>query len=141
MSLNNVSNCSRCGKLFMKSIHEYCPSCMKDIEAQYDKCYKYLREHRQTTFQELSDATEVSVKQIMKFIREGRISIANHPNMSYACDVCGVPIREGAMCENCRQKLLKDASHVLQDNQMKAGQPKTDAKSSFNIKDRLQDRR
>ncbi|WP_394297957.1 flagellar protein [Gordoniibacillus kamchatkensis] len=124
----------------MKGIHEYCPSCMKDIEEQYEKCYKYLRENRQSTFPELSEATGVSIRQITKFVREGRISLANHPNMSYECEVCGAAIREGAMCDSCRQKLLKDASHVLQDSQKKLEQQKSDLQKSFNIKDRLRER-
>jgi flagellar operon protein (TIGR03826 family) len=140
MSLN-VGNCSRCGKLYVKGMHEYCPDCVRDIENQYTKCYKYLRENRKTTLRELSEATGVSVKQITKFIREGRISIADNPNMFYECEMCGISIREGTMCESCRQKLLKDARNMLKDGQKKKEPLQPDTRGSFKIKDRLEERR
>ncbi|MFC0212912.1 TIGR03826 family flagellar region protein [Paenibacillus chartarius] len=140
MSLS-VSNCPRCGKLFAKGLHDICPSCVKEIDLQYEKCLKYLREHRKCTLQELSEATEVSVKQITKFIREGRISIDNNPNMSYACELCGASITTGKMCDNCRSGLLKDANHLKEDQARGQAQQSQEEKIGFNIKDRLQDRR
>jgi flagellar operon protein (TIGR03826 family) len=137
----NVGNCPRCGKLYVKGIHEYCPDCVRDIENQYSKCYKYLRENRKTTLQELSEATGVSVKQITKFIREGRISIANNPNMFYECEMCGSSIREGTMCEPCRLKLLKDARSMFKDDRKKKDPLQPDSHVSFKIQDRLQERR
>ncbi|RCX19086.1 flagellar operon protein (TIGR03826 family) [Fontibacillus phaseoli] len=106
----NLGNCPRCGKLFAKNFRDICPACMKDIELEYEKCLKYLREEKTATIQEVSAATEVSIRQITKFIREGRISIANNPNMMYPCEVCGVLIRDGNMCDNCRGRLTRDLS-------------------------------
>ncbi len=104
----NLGNCPRCGKLFAKNFRDICPACMKDIEREYEVCVKFLREEKTATIQEVADATEVSIRQITKFIKEGRISIANNPNMMYPCEVCGVLIREGNMCDACRGRLAKD---------------------------------
>jgi flagellar operon protein (TIGR03826 family) len=104
----NVGNCPRCGRLFAKSFREVCQACTKEIEMEYDKCLQYLREEKTATIQEVSEATEVSIKQITKFIKEGRISVANNPNMTYPCEVCGILIREGTMCDSCRQRLTRD---------------------------------
>ncbi|MFN0224529.1 flagellar protein [Paenibacillus sp. KR2-11] len=111
MSLN-VENCNRCGKIYMKNNFGVCPACIKEIELQYEKCLKFLRENRGCSMQELSEGTEVSMKQIMKFIRDGRISIKNNPNMSYECDACGSSIREGNLCDSCRSRLMKDTSDL-----------------------------
>jgi flagellar operon protein (TIGR03826 family) len=140
MSLN-VSNCPRCGKIFIHGIHDICPDCVKDIERQYEKCLKYLREFRKCTLLELSEATEVSVKQITKFIREGRISIADNPNIFYSCEVCGASVRSGALCDNCRANLLKDARNIREDEDRKKSQQQATSNVSFLIKDRLQDRK
>jgi hypothetical protein len=78
------------------------------MEQEYQICVDYLRENKGANIQELSDATEVSIKTITKFIREGRISIENAPNMMYPCEVCGTLIREGHMCDSCRTRLTKD---------------------------------
>lgn len=116
----NLGNCPRCGRLFAKNFRDLCPSCMKDIEAEYEKCLEYLREYKSATMAELSDATGVSIRQITKFIKEGRISIADNPNMMYPCEVCGILIYEGNMCDSCRSRLARDLSAVTREEQGKA---------------------
>lgn len=107
-----LSYCPRCGKLFSRGIRDVCNSCTQNIEKEYEVCVAYLKEHRGATIHEVSEATEVSVKQITKFVREGRISTANMPNMNIPCEVCGLPIREGIMCESCRGKLQRDVRNL-----------------------------
>lgn len=79
----NLDNCPRCGLLFVKNLMGLCQSCIKELEHEYEICVNYLRENKGTNIQELSDATGISIKEITRFIREGRISIANAPNMMY----------------------------------------------------------
>lgn len=111
----NLDNCPRCGRLYVKNLAELCHSCIKELENQYEICVNYLRENKGTNIQELSDATEIPIKEITRFIREGRISIANAPNMTYPCEVCGTLIREGHMCESCRSRLRKDLSNAVKE--------------------------
>lgn len=111
-----MDNCPRCGKLFIKNVRGICQNCIKEIEIEYERCVKHIRENKGIHMHELSEATEVSVKQITTFIREGRISIANAPNMTYPCEVCGIPIREGHMCDSCRTRLTKDLHQAVRDS-------------------------
>lgn len=112
----NLDNCPRCGRLFVKNIMELCQPCVKELEHQYEICVEYLRKNRGTTIQELSDATEISIKEITRFIREGRISIANAPNMMLPCEVCGTLIREGHMCDSCRSRLTKELANAARES-------------------------
>lgn len=112
----NVDNCPRCGRLYVKNIMDLCQPCIKELEKQYEVCVEYLRKNRGTNIQELSDATEISIKEITRFIREGRISIANAPNMMLPCEVCGTLIREGHMCDSCRTRLSKDLSNAAKES-------------------------
>ncbi len=136
----NVGNCSRCGRVFVKGFNEVCPDCIKEIEQQYDRCVKYLRDNKGTTIQQLSEEVDVSVRQITKFIREGRISIVRLPNMTYPCQACGTGIREHTICESCRSKLAKDVSNSREDEKRKQEQLKRDNQISYKIQDRLRDR-
>ncbi|QYK64383.1 hypothetical protein PPOLYM_00894 [Paenibacillus polymyxa] len=111
-----MDNCPRCGKLFIKNVRGICQNCIKEIEFEYERCVKHIRENKGIHMHELSEATEVSVKQITTFIREGRISIANAPNMTYPCEVCGIPIREGHMCDSCRTRLTKDLHQAVRES-------------------------
>ncbi|MBP2001782.1 flagellar operon protein (TIGR03826 family) [Paenibacillus shirakamiensis] len=106
----NLDNCPRCGKLYVKNFKNLCSACIKDIENEYEICHSYLYEHKKVSLHELSEATGVSTKQIMKFIKEGRISIADYPELMYPCEVCGTSITTGNMCDNCRSRLSRDLS-------------------------------
>jgi len=108
----NMSNCPRCGRLFVRKFHRICQHCINEIEQQYETVRNYLKEHPGATITEVSEETGVSVQQITKFIREGRLSIKDSPNMSYPCESCGALIREGNLCGTCRQKLTKKINLV-----------------------------
>jgi flagellar operon protein (TIGR03826 family) len=115
----NIVNCPRCGKIFARGMKDICPQCAREIDQEYETCVKYLRENKGATIHEVSNETEVSVKQITKFIKEGRISLYNAPNMGYPCEVCGIVIREGGMCEECRKRLASDVNAVKEKDRLK----------------------
>lgn len=133
----NVDNCPRCGRLFAKAFREVCQVCTKEIEMEYDKCLQYLREEKTATIQETSEATGVSIKQITKFIKEGRISVANNPNMSYPCEVCGILIREGNMCDSCRQRLTRDLRTAQEEVSNQAQQQANHASRAYGVVDKF----
>lgn len=103
----NIANCPRCGRIFARGIKDVCHSCQKEIEEEYMKCSHYLKENKGCNIHELSDATGVSIRQITKFIREGRISLMDHANMGIPCESCGIMIRSGHLCDSCRMKFYK----------------------------------
>lgn len=116
MSLGKLANCSRCDALFVQTFRDVCPKCFQQIEEEYEKCAKYLRkrENRGATIYQLSEATGVSVKQITRFIREGRLSIADNPNMGYPCEKCGTIIRAGSFCDSCAKGMKREIEQQLE---------------------------
>ncbi|REE84476.1 flagellar operon protein (TIGR03826 family) [Paenibacillus taihuensis] len=124
----NLDNCPRCGKLFAKNFRDVCGNCIKEIDTEYSVCSEYLRKNKGTDINELSDATGVSIKQITKFIREGRISLVNAPNLMYPCEMCGVLIRDHTKCDSCRAKLLTEVNKYRQ-NGNAAASDKTSEKA------------
>ncbi|MEW4372164.1 TIGR03826 family flagellar region protein [Paenibacillus kandeliae] len=133
----NLGNCPQCGKLYVLNLRGMCSDCIKKIERQYEDCNHYLRQNRGATITELSEATEVPIKQITQFIREGRISIANAPNMGYACEVCGTVIREGNMCDSCRSRLTKDIRHAYQEPEQQKEEHGTKNQGAYRIVDKF----
>jgi flagellar operon protein (TIGR03826 family) len=137
----NVANCPKCGRVYVKNpMHDICPACIKAIDMQCESCIKYLREHRGISLEELSEATQVPPAIIIKFLREGRISVMGNRNLFYPCEVCGNGIREKNMCDSCRQKLKKDVRNTMEDHRRLEDQRRQDNKVSFKISDRLNDR-
>ncbi|MBB6632596.1 TIGR03826 family flagellar region protein [Cohnella thailandensis] len=133
----DLANCPRCGRLFARHFRDICPNCSADLEKEYEACIEYLRKNKGATITVLSEDTGVSVKQITRFIKEGRISLYNAPNLSYPCEVCGVLIREGNMCDNCRNRLSKDVNNATSRDRNGLGQQKS---SGAYIGERLRDR-
>lgn len=113
MGLGNLSNCSRCDKLFIKVNSDICPACVKAIDDEYQICADYIRENKLVSIYDLSDATGVAVKQIIKFVKEGRISIEDNPNIVYPCESCGTPINEGKLCKKCSERLHNDFKQAV----------------------------
>lgn len=138
-----LDNCPRCGKLFAKNFREVCPACIKVIDQEYQTCADYLRKNRGTTINELSDETGITIKQITKFIREGRISLIDAPNLSYPCEACGTLIRDGNMCLDCKTRLLADVkkSNAQQTAKEEPEKPPSSAAAAYRIMDRLRDRK
>lgn len=134
MSLN-IGNCPRCGRVFAKGIKDVCAACVKDIDQEYVDCSIYLRENKGASIHDVSEETGVTVKQITKFIREGRISLTDAPNLGFPCDTCGKHIREGNMCESCRTRFSKDVSRLNESQRREAEARKTAMRTSYNIRE------
>ncbi|MEX2459802.1 MAG: flagellar protein [Paenibacillaceae bacterium] len=137
----NVANCPKCGKIFVKNLmNDICQSCVKAADEQCEICIKYLRENRGITLQQLSDETEVPMSFIIKFMREGRISVMGSRTIFYPCEVCGNDIREKNMCDSCMQKLKKDVRNTMEDHRRDEALKKKETLDAFRISDRLKDR-
>ena len=136
----NVLNCTRCGKLCVKTLSEICPACTRELDEECKTCVEYIRQNRGTTLHEVSEATGVAVKQIIRFIRDGRISVAKAPNLNFPCEICGKPIQDQVMCDSCRQRMTKELQTSMKQNQAPESDQLKD-NITFQIRDRLQGRR
>lgn len=131
--------CPRCNKLFAKHFREVCNNCHAELEKDYERCVEHLRKNRGLNIQQLSDETEISIKQITRWVREGRISLMDAPNLTYPCEICGSLIREGNMCDSCRTRLQKDVRNA-QSRSSSAAQDYRGGNGAYQI-DRFKDRK
>jgi flagellar operon protein (TIGR03826 family) len=104
MSTQQLGNCSKCGKLFVR-LRDLCNDCYQKQEDDYLLVASFLRDYSGTTIQELSDATKVSIAQIRQFILAKRILIGQFTNLSYPCEMCGSMIQTGRTCTSCLASL------------------------------------
>lgn len=112
MTTTQLGNCPKCGKLYMR-IRSICNECYQKQEDDFLKTAKYLRDHRGSTIQELSEDTGVTITQIRQFIWAGRIIVNQFPNLSYPCESCGSPIQTGRKCSSCLDTLNQLANHAI----------------------------
>lgn len=111
LSVNDITNCPSCGKLYVKSkFRDVCPECYREEEKAFEKVYSYMRvrKNRAATMEQVEKATGVDRELIMKFIKTGRLRLTHFPNLGYPCEKCGAIIQKGKLCDDCSEELRKD---------------------------------
>lgn len=108
-----VNTCKRCHQLFeYPTKAELCPLCRKFIDKKFDRVKRYIRDNKRAGVYEVSDACEVTVKQIMNWVREERLFFDESSDFALPCLNCGTLIRSGKYCITCQKKLHKNLSSV-----------------------------
>lgn len=119
MTTLKVANCPQCGKVFQKNLRNMCHDCVQSYESDFNRCFMHLRDNRKASNEELSEATGVSVNQIVGYIKENKLMISSYPNLTYPCNSCRAPIRQHNLCASCRMRLMSDI-HKLNEQEAKA---------------------
>ncbi len=103
----DVRNCRKCGNIFNYiGGAPICPACREKEEEDFQKIKKYLYENPGASLTQVSTELEVSVEMIKRFLREGRLEIANDDgNLLLECENCGKAIKTGRYCPECERIL------------------------------------
>jgi flagellar operon protein (TIGR03826 family) len=104
-------NCPNCNDIFAKNqFRDLCPKCWKKEEDDFQVINQFMRkrENRAATIDQVVKYTGVKEELILKFIKKGRLQLANFPNLGYPCDKCGHIIRKGKLCDRCAGELRED---------------------------------
>ncbi|NMO79251.1 TIGR03826 family flagellar region protein [Niallia alba] len=115
-----LGNCPQCGDIYvLNNIRDVCLKCYKQEEADFEKVYQFIRKKQNRTAQmdEVVEATGVERTLIYKFIKKGRIKLAQFPNLGYPCAQCGTIIREGKLCNSCLTEIKNDLHAVEQEEE------------------------
>ncbi|MGZ4033033.1 MAG: TIGR03826 family flagellar region protein [Tumebacillaceae bacterium] len=115
-----LANCKHCGRLYNQAHRDICPVCIKEEDDQFIIIRNYLKDHRGASVSEVSEATEVETLTIIKFIREGRLSAFDNPNLNFPCEACSTPIVEGRFCKPCKDRLKNDLSSTKKELEISA---------------------
>jgi flagellar operon protein (TIGR03826 family) len=126
----SLGNCPNCGHVFLQVTGgtPLCPECTKIEDENYKKVFKFFSEKPSATAQEIATETGVEIKEILKFVRENRLRLVK-ADVSFKCEKCGAPTRNGKICDNCRKKLTDDIKNDI--NKYKRGQLKDVGKYSI----------
>ena len=106
----DLDNCPNCGKIYVKAFRSICNDCHREVEDKFEVVYRFIRkkENRAASIEEVHAKTEVEKDLLYQFLREGRLHLAQFPNLGYPCDKCGDTIREGRLCNRCSSGIRQD---------------------------------
>lgn len=104
-----LCNCKKCGKVFQRGATDICSECIRMEEEQFTLLYRTLQKSASQggiAIEELSAESGVSVEEIERFYREGRLSTAGI-FLKTPCQACGMMTREaerrGRYCLKCSE--------------------------------------
>ena len=101
-----VVTCRVCGRLFnYLSGQRVCPTCNRKLEDKFVEVKKYVRENPDVDIKSLSEAMEVSVKQLNQWVREERLVFSDDSPVGLPCENCGATIKTGRFCDACKNNL------------------------------------
>ena len=113
-----VKNCRGCGRLFNYIGGGYllCPVCMEELDKKFAKVKQYIEEHKQASMPDIARENDVSVNQLERWVREERLTFAEDSPIGIDCENCGVTIKSGRFCNNCRDQLQKGFGGLYREN-------------------------
>jgi len=90
------------------------------MELEFNRVTKFLKleQNREATVETVSKCTNVSVKRIAHFIREGRIYAEDYPNLGYPCAYCGKLIKKQLLCNSCFENLSREIDESLKKDEL-----------------------
>ena len=104
-----VINCKSCGKIFNYFAGEkLCQRCMKKLDEKFSQVKEYIYKNKGADIQEVAEECDVSISQIKKWVREERLEFTKDSLVGIDCESCGVSIRTGRFCNDCRSQLASD---------------------------------
>ncbi|MCL2855158.1 MAG: hypothetical protein FWE21_06015 [Defluviitaleaceae bacterium] len=106
-----LANCRKCKKVYTKIRSVICPCCEKEEEGLFLSVQDYLRENPKSPLSEVAEATGVTAKKILGYIRDGRLEVAKAEGLH--CRNCGEPISAGHFCTGCQDRVAKEAESLL----------------------------
>lgn len=109
-----VRNCRGCGHLFNYiGGAPLCEQCRRALEEKFQEVKAYLEEHPNSTIPQVSEAMDVSGKQLRQWIREERLALSTAGADGIVCEQCGAPICTGRFCDRCRANMANTFAGVL----------------------------
>ena len=112
----DVRNCRTCGKLFNYiGGASICPACNKALDEKFILVKDYIYKNPGVGMNEVSEAIDVSVPQIQKWIREERLAFTEGSLAGIECENCGATILTGRFCKACKDKLANNLDSIYKE--------------------------
>jgi len=121
--LNRPALCEKCeGIMVFRGLGQYkCEDCNHIDHDDYGKARNYIEEQPGANVYQIAEATGVSRKSLTNMVRDGRFEITKDSKTFMVCDVCGVNIRSGRVCQKCEASYHKAYEEDVRRSNIKGG--------------------
>lgn len=101
----DIRNCKKCGKIYSYDGFSTCGECRKEQELSFQKVKEYLHEFPGAGVNQVEESTGVEAKEIMEFLRQGRLEMDPSSSIKLSCERCGAKILTGRFCDRCSHEM------------------------------------
>lgn len=101
----DIRNCKRCGRIYTYDGFNFCRSCRKNMEEEFEKVKAYLRKYPGASVSEVESETGVDSETIMNYVRDGRLEMDEKSAIEIYCEKCGTRILSGRYCASCSRNI------------------------------------
>ena len=116
---SSLRNCKKCGRLFSSTDgSSLCSRCNEDVDDSFTRVREYIYDNPSSSVKDVSHGTGVPTDSILKWIRDGRIMLADHSNIAF-CERCGSPTDGSRFCSKCVSELTNGLKKGLEGAEMK----------------------
>lgn len=116
-----MTNCPRCGKIFSKMSNPICDDCVKAEEEIFQMIKKYLDDNPNNTLEQVSEETGISVRKILKYLKDGRLETTKGMGKALKCEQCGRPITRGKFCDACVININQSVTELFDQSSRQKG--------------------
>lgn len=101
-----------------------CQRCREEMEAKFQVVKEYIRSNPGVGIPEVSEACDVPVSQIQRWLREERLEVTENSPIYLTCESCGGLIRSGKYCDKCKTQMTMGFKSILDSQKPAAPEPK-----------------
>lgn len=117
--MGELKNCKKCGRMFSSIGGQlFCSKCRTDDEDDFRVVREYIYDNPDSTVSDVHEATEVAEEIILKFLRQGRLTLKND-GVGLECERCGKNINTGRFCDQCAHELKTGFQDAFKDDKKK----------------------
>ncbi len=99
-----TGTCWNCHKVFYyMGGEELCPECKAKITEKFRVVKEYIYDHPGVKIPDVIESCGVTERQILRWLREERLSISDDSAIVLTCKNCGKPINSGMYCQDCKR--------------------------------------
>lgn len=103
-----IENCSKCQKIFQRTLHPLCPTCHQQSMGKLSEVYQFIQSNPQQTIEKVAAGCNLPVKELESMLYAGKLGDAAGKIMSH-CQSCAktIPVmgQKGRFCMDCATKL------------------------------------
>lgn len=110
-----IRSCLNCERAFAYDDNDLCPKCRYEDDGDFKIVKEYLYDNPGADIKRVAKETEVEIKKILMYLKEGRIVIQEgSENTALTCERCSKPINMGRFCDSCIAKMQKEFTGAIE---------------------------